>query len=162
MEICVLLLAGALLFASYKYEKKIKQKADRYRWLLSEQARFHVIALDFEKQCKTFIEQEFPKHTDVICRNRRGSLSDLSIMILFSNNKKLTDELDDLRDQFLTAYSTKYESRYGTFYYEQYPQYIFDDYYEEITQIYNHYHYIVSLMSNQIAGMQSTVSMDIE
>lgn len=162
MEIGVLLLSCALLFASYKYEKKIKQKSDRYQWLLSEQARFRVIALDFEKQCKNLIEQEFPKHTEVICRNRRGSLSDLSIMIMFSNNRKLTDELDDLRNQFSTAYSAKYESRYGTFHYEQYPQYIFDDYYEEINQIYNHYHYIVSLMSDQITGMQSIVSMDIE
>lgn len=150
----------ALIFSSYKYEKKIKEKTERYQWLLAEQNHFHIIALDFEKQCKDIIERDFPKHTRGICNNRNGCLSELSLMIMLSNNRQLSDEFDNLKQEYSTQYPTKYESRYGTFYFERYPNFIIDDYLDEINRIHNHYRYLSNLMYDQIMGMRSLQNID--
>lgn len=162
MEALSLVLFTAIFFLCYWFERKLKEKTERYQWLLTEQNRFHIIAHDFENQCKNLIEQVLPKHTEIICTNRRGSLSEFSLMIMFSDNRKLIEDLDNLKNQFLCDYPAKYESRYGIFYFEQYPQYIFDDYHNEICQIYYHYQYIANLMRDQISGMRPVTSIDIE
>jgi len=162
MEALSLILFIAIFFLWYWFERKLKEKSERYQWILTEQDRFHIIAHDFENQCKKLIEQALPKHTEKICVNRRGSLSELSLMIMFSNNRKLIDELENLKNQFLREYPAKYESRYGTFYFEQYPQYILDNYHNEICQIASHYYYIAYLMRDQIAGMRPVPGIDME
>lgn len=157
--LCFILLA-LLIIAIHKYEKKLKDKSEEYQWLLRERSRFHVFALDYENQCRETIEQYFPKHTRSICGNRRGSVSSFLLEMMFFDNRKLLDKIESLKSEYLTEYPTKYESRYGTFYFENYPGYLLEEYETEINLIYGHYSYLCSLMSDQISEMRSSPTND--
>ena len=151
--LCLTLLA-LLVFVIHKYEKKIKDKSEEYQWLQRERSRFHVLALDYESQCKENIEQYLPKHKRFICGNRQGSVSSFMLETMFFDNSKLLDRIESLKREYLTEYPTKYESRYGTFYFENYPDYLLEEYETEINLVYGHYAYTVSLMSDQISDMR--------
>lgn len=152
-EVLFLILFAAMLFSWHKFEQKLKEKSERYQWLHRENDRFHIIALDFEKQCKECIEQTVPLHNQRICNNRKGSISDFQISMWLLDNKKLLENLSILKNEYLNELTPKYESRYGTLYIENYPDHLFNDYRKEIEQIYSHYQYIIWLMRDQIIEM---------
>lgn len=154
-EALSLILFVALFFMGYHYEQKIKEKSERYQWILSEQGRFHRIAQDFEKQCKEYVRQYFPSHTGIICRYRKGSVPQYMLDELHYITNKLSDEIDTAKKDYIENFSVKYESHYDTFHPEAYPNYLFDEYESEIHKIANHYYDIVTLMRDQTYEMRS-------
>ena len=158
-EILSLFFIFAFVFLGYQSEKKLKEKSERSQWLYRESERFHTIALDYDKKCKEYIDKVFPQHNRAICNHRKGTFTNYETNMMFFENSKHLEKITDLRTEYLQDYPQKYEARYGMLYVENYTDYIFNDYKNEIDQIYDHYRYIVWLMREQIMEMQPNSSV---
>lgn len=140
----------AIFLLCFYYDRKEKRRKEREEWLYFCQKRLHNVALQFRDDCMAATEEAVAQYTDFLTWKtyRYGSATFLS---------DYSKTIGRLAEEYIVNYSQKYSKGDNRLRCEaeDLPNYIVDEYREEVSEIAKTFRDFEHLMWNQINELKN-------